>query len=630
MVHDNLNVTTGRIIVVDDEPELVSIICEMLAEQEYETAGFTSGREALEVLKVNDYDILLSDLMMPEMSGIELLQAGLEIDPNLIGIIMTGHATVKTAVEAIKIGAFDYITKPFKLSSMLPIIARAMEIRRLRMENVQMRELLTIYELDKTIASTIDSNLILDKVVDAVLLQCGADEASIMLLTSDGKQLFVAAARGDHIEKFLGARMSIDQGIAGWVARNRELVTLYGEVNDQLFAPVSTRSDVSAAVSLPMLAGSNLVGVLNVSIKHSRRPFTVGQLKALNVLVRNVVSILENMRLYIQVRQAEEKYRSIFENAVEGIYQSSPDRRFITANPALAHMLGYDAPEEVIASVKDISRQIYVDQGNYEEFMHIMEMQGEVRGFESQAYRKDGSTIWISENARAIRNGNGALLHYEGTVEDITQRKRSEEELRQSYNKLQKTLGDTVRTMSKIVETRDPYTAGHQERVTRVATAIAKELGMNGEQIDGVQMAATIHDVGKISVPAEILTKPGKLNKVEFNIIQSHPTVGYEILKMIEFTHPIANIVHQHHERADGSGYPRGLSNGEILMEARILAVADVVEAMASHRPYRPALGIDKALEEISLHKGALYDPDVVDACCRLFTETGFSFVQSA
>jgi putative nucleotidyltransferase with HDIG domain len=176
------------------------------------------------------------------------------------------------------------------------------------------------------------------------------------------------------------------------------------------------------------------------------------------------------------------------------------------------------------------------------------------------------------------------------------------------------------------VETRDAYTAGHQQRVTDLARAIAKEMGLSEHQIDGIRMAASIHDVGKIGVPAEILNKPVRLSNIEFNLIKIHPVVGYNILKQIQFPWPVARIVLQHHERMNGSGYPHGLSGEDILLGARILGVADVVEAMVSHRPYRPALGIDKTLEEISKNRSTLYDPQVVDVCIRLFREKRFKF----
>ena len=204
--------------------------------------------------------------------------------------------------------------------------------------------------------------------------------------------------------------------------------------------------------------------------------------------------------------------------------------------------------------------------------------------------------------------------------------KRAEEELKQTLEKLQKTLVSTVQAMSQTVEIRDPYTAGHQRKVAELAYTIATEIGLPKEQINWLYLTAIIHDIGKIYVPAEILSKPGRLSKFEFDIIKAHAQVGYDILKVIEFPWAVADIVLQHHERLDGSGYPNGLSDDNILLEAKVIAVADVVEAMASHRPYRPALGIDKALEEISRGRGILYDADVVDACLKVFTEKGFKF----
>lgn len=209
---------------------------------------------------------------------------------------------------------------------------------------------------------------------------------------------------------------------------------------------------------------------------------------------------------------------------------------------------------------------------------------------------------------------------------DISRRKKAEEELKQSWKKLKDAMEQTVQAIAFTIETRDPYTAGHQRRVSKLACAIAEEMGLPEDKIEGLRMAGDIHDIGKISVPAEILSKPGQISEVEFNIIKTHPQVGYDILKNIEFPWPIAKIVLQHHERMDGSGYPLGLRRNKILLEARILAVADVVEAMVTHRPYRPAQPIKAALDEISKNKGKLYDSRVVEACLKLFKEKGFKF----
>ena len=204
--------------------------------------------------------------------------------------------------------------------------------------------------------------------------------------------------------------------------------------------------------------------------------------------------------------------------------------------------------------------------------------------------------------------------------------KRRKEELRQSCVQLQRTLEGTVKALAAIAEKTDPYIEAHQLRVARLACAIAKESGLSEEQINGIHTAGLFHDIGKVSVPTQVLGKPSRLSGLEYGMIKTHPQLGHDVLKTIEFPWPVAQIVLQHHERLDNSGYPAGLSGDDILPEAKVLAVADVVEAMSSRRPYRPSCGLDKALEEISQNRGVLYDPDAADACLKLFTEQGFEF----
>lgn len=210
----------------------------------------------------------------------------------------------------------------------------------------------------------------------------------------------------------------------------------------------------------------------------------------------------------------------------------------------------------------------------------------------------------------------------------IVERRQAEEEREQSLAKLRNALGGMIQAMSLTVEARDPYTAGHQRRVADLARAIAREMGAPQDVVDGIRMAGAIHDIGKISVPAEILSKPAQLSDIESGLIKIHPQAGFDILKEIDFPWPVAQIVLQHHERLNGCGYPAGLTDGEIIPEAKIMAVADVVEAMASYRPYRPAIGLKEALEEIAQNRGILYDPAAVDACLRLFKEKTFHFSQ--
>lgn len=209
---------------------------------------------------------------------------------------------------------------------------------------------------------------------------------------------------------------------------------------------------------------------------------------------------------------------------------------------------------------------------------------------------------------------------------DITERKHSEQVAHDSYNQLQQALSGTVSAVAALTESRDPYTAGHQRRVTQLADAIAAEMGLPKDRAEGLHVAASVHDIGKIHIPAEILSKPGRLNEMEYEIIKTHPQFGFDILKGVYFPWPVAKIVLDHHERLDGSGYPGGLKSKDLLQETKILSVADVVEAMSSHRPYRPSIGQEAALQEIQQNKGVLYDPEIVDTCVMLFTKKQFKF----
>ena len=334
--------------------------------------------------------------------------------------------------------------------------------------------------------------------------------------------------------------------------------------------------------------------------------------------------IAERKKIQDALTESERRYRGIFENAVEGIFQSTPEGRFVNMNPAYVRMLGYKSLQEMLEGIDDISTQYYVDPGDRDHFMEVLELQGIIREFEARVYKKDGSIIWTSVNASAVKDRKGDILYYEGIVEDITESKKTEDALKKSFEHLRKTLDGTVKALATTIEMRDPYTAGHQRRVAQLACAITKEMGFPEDALEGMQVMGFLHDIGKIVVPAEILSKPGALNDLEFNMIKAHAQVGYNILKGIEFPWPVNDVVLQHHERLNGSGYPQGLMKENIIIEARVLAVADVVESMASHRPYRPALGIDKALEEIAQKRGILYDEDVVDACVKLFAERSF------
>lgn len=237
---------------------------------------------------------------------------------------------------------------------------------------------------------------------------------------------------------------------------------------------------------------------------------------------------------------------------------------------------------------------------------------------------------FASEDIEIMQEVADNLVYGIRALHTNVERIRAEKEVKNSILKLRQTLGAIIQVLEQTVEVRDPYTAGHQRRVAELARTIGEEMGLANDRIDGLRIAGIIHDIGKIYVPAEILSKPRALSPLEFSLIKTHPQVGFDMLKVIDFPWPVSTIVLQHHERIDGSGYPNHLAGDKILLEARILGVADVVEAMASHRPYRPALGVEAALDEVTQMSGRLYDPEVVDVCVRVFKEKKFEFMDTS
>ncbi len=323
-------------------------------------------------------------------------------------------------------------------------------------------------------------------------------------------------------------------------------------------------------------------------------------------------------------KKAEELYRDLVERAGIAISIDDQEGRIKYANQRFAEIFGYSQEEIKKLSIKSV---VHPDDLEKVRKYHL----GRIKGrkvpsrYEFKGVRKDGSVIFLEVSAVSLKK-EGKTIGSRAYLWDITERKKAEKEIQDTVERLRKNLDATINAIALTVEARDPFTSGHQRRVADLARAIATEMRLSKDSIEAIRTAGVIHDLGKICVPADILSKPAKLNELEFSLIKSHPKVAYDILKEIDFPWPVAEIVYQHHERWNGSGYPRRLADDEILLEARILAVADVVEAMSSHRPYRPALGIKEALKEIEKNKGILYDPEAVNACLRLFSKKKFSF----
>ncbi len=360
-----------------------------------------------------------------------------------------------------------------------------------------------------------------------------------------------------------------------------------------------------------------------------------------------------------QARRLKERGEFIFQFSPSAVFTTDCNRIVTSWNSKAENITGYSSSEIIGKQCYLFSERPCKEQCD----IFSRDVKKPVINCECTLRRKDGQIIVVSKSADVLKDENGDIIGAVELFEDISRRNQAEYILEQSHQnleevveermaqiskineklmveilererikkrfeesneKLQRVLEETIAALAYAVEKRDPYTAGHQQRVTKLVQAIAKEMKISDDKIAGVSTAAMIHDIGKIYVPAEILSKPSKLTEFEFNMITAHPQVGYDILKGIEFPWPVATIVLQHHERMNGSGYPNKLKGEEILLESRILVVADVVEAMASHRPYRPALGIDKAIDEIISKKGILYDVNVVNACVDVFMRRGF------
>ena len=328
-----------------------------------------------------------------------------------------------------------------------------------------------------------------------------------------------------------------------------------------------------------------------------------------------IIDITGRKRTEEALRNTEDRLHTLVQAIPDLIWMKDKDGVYLSCNTMFERFFG--AREADIAGKTDydfVNRELadsFRDHDN-----KAMAAEKTTSNEEWITFADDGHRAFLDTIKTPMYDTQGTLIGVLGIGRDITDRR--------SVERIRKALAATVQAIAVIVEARDPYTAGHQRRVADLARSIATEMNLPDDQIDGIRVAATIHDLGKISIPAEILSKPTKLKKTEFDLIKEHSQSGYDILKDIDFPWPIAKIVLEHHERMNGSGYPNGLTGDNILLESRIIAIADVVEAMASHRPYRPGLGIEVALEEIEKNKGIFYDDAVADACLKLFREKGY------
>ena len=498
--------------------------------------------------------------------------------------------------------------------------------------NVSYNNALLVQEIGQATSSILDIKQLLAFIVEALEKRLDFDRGMIMLANRERTRLVYTIGYGynpeqrdylKNIEFHLDNPKSRGAFVVSFRKQTPFLINDVGEIAKD-FSPRSIefakRMGTHSFICVPIVFKGESLGILVVDNIRSKRLLSQSDMSLLMGIAPQIAISINNAMSYRKITESEKRFRSLSESAPDIIYTIDMQGVFTYVNPAWERILGH--------RVEDVLGRYFIDflrQEDIPVYFHLFkdsrDEENTVRDVIGTLLHKDGSDRFFSISGAPNIDSEGRVIGVVGTLKDVTDIMLSEAKLKQSFDKLQNALGSTIQAISRIVESRDPYTSGHQERVARLATAIAEEMGLSEELIASIRMAATLHDVGKINVPAEILSKPKQLSEIEMGMVRMHPEVGYNILAPIEFPYPIAQIVFQHHEKMDGSGYPAGLTGENILLEARILAVADVVEAMASHRPYRPAFGIEKALEEISRHRGTRYDEEVVSTCLKLFEE---------
>ncbi len=484
------------------------------------------------------------------------------------------------------------------------------------------RRLSAIHALGRKFILFQDEKKIAQAVVEAAREVLGMEDCSLYLVDDDKKRLYLQACLRNLPNELRELSLDSNTGIIAAAARAGETIYIPDVSQDPRYLPGKAGSQ--SEVCVPLKVRGRVIGVLNTE-SPTRDAFSISDRRLLETLADTAAVALENARLFNSLRCSEEQFRSVAESAADAIIIGDDEGKIVFWNKAAQDIFGYTAEEVVGRSIAILIPKRFRDA-----FTNRMERQRQTgklitskKRVTRPGLRKDGSEFPAEISYAGWKVGDKNFSA--AVIRDITERLTAEEVLRESYERLQRTMEGIIEALEAAIELRDPYTAGHQLRVAKLAVAIAEEMGIPAEQISGLRYACLVHDIGKLAVPAEILSKPSSLTDTEFALIKLHPQQAYDILKEIDFPWPVADIVLQHHERLDGSGYPQGLKGEEIMLEARILAVADIVEAISSHRPYRPALGTEVALAEIKEKRGKLYDPNVVDACIAVF-EKGFLF----
>ncbi len=508
---------------------------------------------------------------------------------------------------------------------------RLLEQINLRYNNVQLMR-----EVGQVTSRLLDVEALLRGVMETMERRLDFDRGLIMLANEKRDRLVYRRGYGYRQEQegilhntFFHLDKPDSKGPFVLCYRNQEPILI--EDVEALEETVSARSfslaktlGVQSFLCVPIIYEGESEGILAVDNLRSRRQLSQSDISLLMGIAPQIAVGLNNARSYHLIQEREERFRALSENSPDIIYTLGLQGEITYLNPAWERILGYPVADMPGASFVDFVKPS--DRENIRAaFRKIRDQKSRVNDLLGTLIHRDGTERVFAMSGAPNLDSGQRVTGVVGTFKDITDLKRSETELQRTLVKLRTAMNSTIDAITIIVESRDPYTAGHQTRVANLACAIAEEMRLSPERVDAIRMGCLLHDIGKIYIPSEILSRPGKLSQIERELIHSHPEVGYHILKKVDFVPLVAEMVYQHHERMNGSGYPRGLQGEQILLEARIMAVADVVEAMASHRPYRPSLGVAQALAEIGKGDG-VYDDRVVDACLRLFQDKGYAF----
>jgi len=537
-----------------------------------------------------------------------------------------GEYEVKTASEEIRLWDFQSQPLPKLPDGRRVVLSLALDIT----ERKRMERLLKAEVLFSEFALTHTLDELLTRMLDEVEAMTGSQIGFFHFLEDDQIMYHLQAWSTNTLQSMCTAEGKGDHypveeaGVwADCVHERRPVIhNDYAGLAHKKGMP-DGHAPVQRELVVPIIRGNKVMGVLGVGNKET--DYNEQDVKIVSTLVDLTWDIVLAKQSEKWIRDSEEKYRSLVESTSDWIWKLDQNMVFTYSSPNVREILGYK-PEEIVGKTPfDLMPPEEAKRVADKAFSFIKAKES-FKGLENSNLHKDGHIVVVETSGVPILDSDGELLGYHGIHRDITERKQLEQERQDNNIRLRAGLIATIQVVARTVEARDPYTAGHQLRVSQLSRVIGQEMGLDSDQTEGLRLGALIHDIGKIQVPSDLLSKPTVLSNHEFELIKDHAKYGYDILKDIEFPWPVADIAYQHHERLDGSGYPQGLKGNAICLEARIIAVADVVEAMSSHRPYRPGLGIDVALDEIEAHKGTYFQSDVVDACLKLFRKKGFSF----